>query len=1267
MTEPGRITIPKTADRSRVAALPRAAALSRASVIALSLAACTPALLVACAGNAPRSGDKPQSSGTVAAANSPPGRAMLDELVEQQSRRSDARAIAARRLISIEAAPAPSDRSERSLDDVLRSLASELAVQASKPDDAEAELPPIEALRAYASGRSKLLSGDAAGAITDLESATRLDPGSAPPWRTLGEAQWNAGRRLSAVTSFRRAVELGLHEPRPLWLSGRELARTGRASEGLILLAQARAVAIDDPWLLPTIEADLAQVLWSEGYRAAGVALLPSALRGLDTIDQGDRRRPEVSETQRRRGDLWQRAGDWAVAEDDLRTAAEAYDQASRAPLADPGALALRQIDILLRQGQSALAARMIVERVRVASGRLDPADPTLIAHIAESSEAGPAMGEALAAVRSELAAAGASARVLSGLTLTLASSLSPDRAQSLLLDALSGAPLDDKLFATLLDTADRAGVTQDSVETAALIERAVASNPESARRAAAILTLRGRSLAGLLERLGSSADAGSIACAAHLSRELGKHDLAQEIAARGSDGNATLLLARAWAAAGSARFGEANAALAQLAALPEAAQSHAIVRERAMVLSELGRWSEAMALLTAAAGSEPDVPMALTLADLHLRTGELSGVREAERLLRLVRTADPGEEHAASVLFSLYAPRGPIADNTKLAALIRELRSSNASAWLLRVEQSRELGGRSLWPQAIALLDDLSRQNPEPPGVITTLALIWERAAGTAAELSTKGEAVLRAKLERRPDAPLVVIALARLLAATDRAAEGEALLQTSQERWPLPEWGSAREAIVADALKQPERAIELARERLEAAPPTAANTIELADVLLRASKPEAAARALGERLPADAPLTPAQLSQLTRMVAGIRAETLANDPTSASAVLRLFDLVIARGIVLPPDVGLTRARLIALSRPNDTTALIAAIDALGDSLASTNMPAGATPDPRRVADARLAATVAIATTLGALPDATPLLSLLAEVSQRDGGSPELLYEWYRLTFVRGDIDDCLRLVNGVRDPARLLAAISERSGGEIDMPDNPAQERATIGYALASSAHSLSRYDVAEPLYRHTLTLQPDHPWTCNNLGYMLLEQDRDLAEAERLISIAYTTLNEEASVIDSLAWVRYKRGHVLDYTDETGNMVEGALSLLERAMQFGGVGDDTIVDHLGDALWRADRTIEARRAWSEARVYLQSQLESLERDAAILRADKRVPREPGPIADVESPLIIKLRRELGNVTRKLEALDQGLQPPIAPFAPGVPDPLRDNPANP
>jgi hypothetical protein len=45
----------------------------------------------------------------------------------------------------------------------------------------------------------------------------------------------------------------------------------------------------------------------------------------------------------------------------------------------------------------------------------------------------------------------------------------------------------------------------------------------------------------------------------------------------------------------------------------------------------------------------------------------------------------------------------------------------------------------------------------------------------------------------------------------------------------------------------------------------------------------------------------------------------------------------------------------------------------------------------------------------------------------------------------------------------------------------------------------------------------------------------------------------------------------------------------------------------------------------------------------------------------------MILKLRRELSNVTRKLDALDQGLQPPIALFAPGVPDPLRVPPANP
>jgi tetratricopeptide (TPR) repeat protein len=1193
---------------------------------------------------------------------------MLNDLALEQLSRPDERAIAARRLVSIEAAPAANDRSTLPLNDVLSSLRTQFPAAApTEPDTAEAALPPTDALRAYARGRTRLLSGDAAGAVTDLEAATRLDPNSAAPWRTLGEAQWNAGRRSSAITSFRRAVELGLDEPRPLWLSGRELARTGRAAEGLLLLAQARDVAASDPWLIPTIEADLAQVLWSEGYRAAGMAMLPAALRSLDTIDPSDRRRPEVSEIQRRRGDLWQRAGDWAMAGGDLRAAADFYREASRAPIADPGALSLRQIDVLLRRGQSALAARMIVDRVQAASGRLDPADPTLIAHIAESTNAGPAMGEALAAVRAEAAAAGASTRVLSGLTLTLASSLSPDRAQSLLLEALAGRPLDDGLFASLLDASERAGAAQDSAATVDLIERAIAGNPENARRAAAVLTLRGQSLPGLVNRLGSSEDHGGIACAVHLSQELGLHDRAREIASRGSDPDATLLIARAWASAGAARFSEANAALEQLAALPESTQSLAITRERALILSELGRTTEAVQLLTAAAGATPDAPTAMTLADLHLGSLPSDVVREAERLLRIVRAADSGEEEAASVLFGLYSPRGPLADSAKLGAIIRDLRSTNAAAWLLRVEQSRELAGRSLWPQAAALLEDLSRQNPEPPGVITTLASIWERAADTQPELSAKGEASLRAKLERRPDAPLVNIALARLLAATDRAAEGEALLAAAQSRWPLPEWGAARESLVADALGEPERSIELARVRLEAAPPTAANTLELAEVLLRSSNPEAAARVLGERLPPDAPLTPAQLSRLTRMVTGIRVETLANDAGSASAVLRLFDLIMARGVTLPPDLGLARARLIAMSRPDDTSAIVAAIDALGESLAATNTPAGTAPDPRRLNDARLAATVAIATTLASLPDATPLLSLLAEVSQRGESSPELLYEWYRLTFVRGDLDDCLRLVNGVREPAQLLAAIAERTGGEIDVPDDPAHERATIGYALASSAHALSRYDIAEPLYRHTLTLLPGHPWTCNNLGYMLLEQERDLAEAERLITIAYETLNEEASVIDSLAWVRYKRGHVLDYTNENGNDVEGALTLLERAMQFGGVGDDTIVDHLGDALWRADRTIEARRAWSEARLYLQSQLDSIERDAALQRADNRAPRGPAPAADVESPMILKLRRELSNVTRKLDALDQGLQPPIALFAPGVPDPLRVPPANP
>lgn len=1226
----------------------------------LSLAALTPGVLVSCAGGARTAGGSgPEGAGgrTRAAGEA----SALDALVERQRTRPDERAIGAPRLIKIEPSPAPTDRSARGLDDVLAELTGKVveapAPAAAATPDQELAGAPVEALRAYARGRSRLLAGDAAAAIPDLETATSLDPGAPAPWRTLGEAQWNAGRRSAAITSFRKAVELGLREPRPLWLSGRELARTGRGAEGILLLVQARGHASEDAWLMPSIEADLAQVMWSEGYRKAGLTLLPSALRGLDTIAQSDRRRPEVGELQRRRGELWQRAGDWAVAEGDLLAADDAYEQAALAPLADPAALSMRRVDVLLRRGQSGLAARLIVDRVRAASGRLDPADPTLIAHLAGSTEAGPALGEALDRVRADLAAAGANPRVLSDLTLTLASSLEPARAQALLLDAISKGPLDEGLFAALLESSERSGAAPDSPEAARLIGLAVGDSAEDARRAASVLTLRGRGLSGLIEKLGNAAEPGSIACAVHAARGMGRHDRALEIARRGPSASPTAQLARGWAGLGAADFAEARGAIASLEALPEPVRSPEITRELALLLAEAGRGADAIALLGPDAKTSTDRATLLTLADLHLRIGE---VQPAEDLLRRVRMLDPGEEQAASVLFALYSSRGPLADTGKLGALVRELRASNASAWLLRVEQSRDLASRSLWPQAIAILDDLARQTPEPPGVVTTLAAIWERAATTAPEISTRGEEFLRARLESRPDAPLLVISLARLLAATGRGQEGEALLDAAFARWPLPEWGSAREGIVADALGQPDRALSLARARLEAAPPTAANTIELADVLLRASRPADAARALGERLPSDTPLTAQQLARLTKMISGLRPEAFASDPAAAGSVLRLFDIVASRGIALAPDLALTRARLVAIARPTDTAAIVAAIDALGDSLARTGGPAGAMPDPRRLAEAQLTATVAVATTLGELDDATPLLTLLGEMSQRDNGSPDLLYEWYRLTFVRGDLDDCLRLIDGVKEPGKLLAAISERGGGEIDIPENPAEERATLAYALASSAHTLSRYEIAEALYRHTLRLRPDHPWTCNNLGYMLLEQERDLAEAERLITIAYETLNEEASVIDSLAWVRYKRGHVLDYVDENGNEVLGALNLLERAMQFGGVGDETIVDHFGDALWRADRSIEARRAWSDARLYLQSQVESMERDAAMQRAEGRA--QGAGRADVESPLVARLRRELDEVSRKLDALDQGLPPPVAPFAAGVPDPLRE-----
>jgi tetratricopeptide (TPR) repeat protein len=143
----------------------------------------------------------------------------------------------------------------------------------------------------------------------------------------------------------------------------------------------------------------------------------------------------------------------------------------------------------------------------------------------------------------------------------------------------------------------------------------------------------------------------------------------------------------------------------------------------------------------------------------------------------------------------------------------------------------------------------------------------------------------------------------------------------------------------------------------------------------------------------------------------------------------------------------------------------------------------------------------------------------------------------------------------------------------------------------AVLSGVYSAARdYPRAEEQLRLILEADPADATANNDLGYLLADQNKDLAAAERLVRKAIeldrdqrrggTALGLEgeednAAFLDSLGWVLFRRGRL-----------DQARRELERAASLPGGDDDPVVwDHLGDVCQRLGRTERAAECWKKA----------------------------------------------------------------------------------
>ena len=126
------------------------------------------------------------------------------------------------------------------------------------------------------------------------------------------------------------------------------------------------------------------------------------------------------------------------------------------------------------------------------------------------------------------------------------------------------------------------------------------------------------------------------------------------------------------------------------------------------------------------------------------------------------------------------------------------------------------------------------------------------------------------------------------------------------------------------------------------------------------------------------------------------------------------------------------------------------------------------------------------------------------------------------------------------------------------------------------ATALDNLARPKDSLAVLREAQKVEPGNATLQNNLGYLLLEQGGDLAEAARLIEAAAKAAPNNGSVTDSLGWVQFKQGKLAE-----------AEATLRRAAEQNRFSPE-VRKHLGEVMLAQGKVREAVEQWERALAY-------------------------------------------------------------------------------
>lgn len=217
--------------------------------------------------------------------------------------------------------------------------------------------------------------------------------------------------------------------------------------------------------------------------------------------------------------------------------------------------------------------------------------------------------------------------------------------------------------------------------------------------------------------------------------------------------------------------------------------------------------------------------------------------------------------------------------------------------------------------------------------------------------------------------------------------------------------------------------------------------------------------------------------------------------------------------------------------------------------------------------------------------------LSLFKKVSELDSGKYEVWENILRITALMENYDSLIVVSTEVIDlfPVqpmpyyfkavgnimleRYNEAVSSLNTG-IKLVFNNNQLMADFYSMNGDALYKLNRVQDAYNSYENALKYSPDNEGVLNNYAYYLSLGNKDLEKAERMAIRANELSPDNPTYLDTYAWVLYKKG---SYNE--------ALIQMEKVLKLDNNPSGTELEHLGDILFKLNKTDEALQWWEKA----------------------------------------------------------------------------------